>query len=131
MTLDELPHRSKPQTNMTEEELITEIYSAFEPFLPPPEGTYVNCEAVRGRWNVVRELGNQITRSKLPTCQLYSGHRGVGKTTELLRLKDHLETKHYKVVYFAADDEDVEPQDTEYADVLFACTKNLVRSVPL
>lgn len=131
MTPDELPHRPKPQTNMTEEELITEIYSAFEPFLPPPEGTYVNCEAVRGRWNVVRELGNQITRSKLPTCQLYSGHRGVGKTTELLRLKDHLETKHYKVVYFAADDEDVEPQDTEYADVLFACTKNLVRSVPL
>lgn len=31
----------------------------------------------------------------------------------------------------ALNDEDVEPQDTEYADVLFACTKNLVRSVPL
>jgi hypothetical protein len=48
-----------------------------------------------------------------------------------LRLKAYLESKRYQVVYFAVDDEDVEPQDTEYADVLFACTKNLVRSVPL
>ncbi|MGC1309942.1 MAG: ATP-binding protein [Phormidesmis sp.] len=120
-----------PEQRLTPDELLTEIYSAFEPFLPPPEGTYVNCEEVRGRWNVVRELGNQITRSKSPTCQLYSGHRGVGKTTELLRLKDHLTRKHYKVVYFAVNDEDVETQDAEYADILFACTKNLVQSVML
>lgn len=53
-----------PDHKLSPEELLTEIYSAFEPFLPPPEGTYVNCEAVRGRWNVVRELGHQITRSK-------------------------------------------------------------------
>ncbi len=117
--------------NMTPDELLTEIYSAFEPFLPPPKGTYVDCEEVRGRWNVVRELGNQITRSKVPTCQLYSGHRGVGKTTELLRLKDYLQGKSYQVVYFAINDEDVEPNDTEYADVLFACTKNLVQTVQL
>ena len=120
-----------PDIQMNEEELITEIYSAFEPFLPPPEGTYVDCEEVRGRWNVVRELGHQITRSKKPTCQLYSGHRGVGKTTELLRLRDFLEGKGYKVVYFAVDDEDVETQDAEYADILFACTKNLVQAVSL
>lgn len=113
---------------MTPDELLTEIYSAFEPFLPPPPGTYVDCEEVRGRWNVVRELGNQITRSKEPTCQLYTGHRGVGKTTELLRLKSHLEEKHYSVVYFAAND-DVELQDAEYADILLACTKNLVQAI--
>jgi hypothetical protein len=120
-----------PDDKLSSEELLTEIYSAFESFNPPPEGTYVNCEAVRGRWNVERELGRRIMRSKEPTCQLYSGHRGVGKTTELLRLKAYLESKHYQVVYFAVDDEDVEPNDTEYAEVLFACTKNLVRSVPL
>ena len=125
------PETNAPETKLTPDELLTEIYSAFEPFLPPPEGTYVNCEAVRGKWNVVRELGNQITRSKQPTCQLYSEHRGVGKTTELLRLKDHLEKKKYNVVYFAVNDEDVEPNDTEYADVLFACTKHMVRSVKL
>ncbi len=48
MMPDEFPQIFKPQVKMTEEGLITEIYSAFEPFLPPPEGTYVNCEEVRG-----------------------------------------------------------------------------------
>ena len=119
-----------PESRLSPDDLLTEIYSAFEPFLPPPEGTYVNCESVRGRWNVVRELGNQITRSKTPTCQLYSGHRGVGKTTELLRLKKHLEGKHYQVVYFGVE-EDVETQDAAYADILFACTENLVQSIRL
>ena len=115
---------------MTPDELLTEIYNVFQPFEPPPEGTYVNCEEVRGRWDVVRELGKQIVRSKQPTCQLYSGHRGVGKTTELLRLRDYLEGRDYHVVYFAVED-DVETQDAEYADILFACTKNLVQSVQL
>lgn len=118
------------QFRLSPDDLLTEIYSAFEPFLPPPEGTYVDCEEVRGRWNVVRELGNQITRSKSPTCQLYSGHRGVGKTTELLRLKTHLEGKRYKVVYFSVED-DVETQDAAYADIVFACTKNLVQTITL
>ena len=115
---------------MSEDELISEIYSAFEPFNPPPEGTYVNCDSVRGRWNVRRELGNQIVRSQQPTCQLYSGHRGVGKTTELLQLKDFLMEKGYEVVYFEAQN-DVELQDAEYADILLACTKNLVQAVRL
>ncbi|MEM9088297.1 MAG: ATP-binding protein [Cyanobacteria bacterium P01_F01_bin.53] len=119
-----------PESRLTPDELLTEIYSAFEPFLPPPEGTYVDCSEVRGRWDVVRKLGNQITRSKVPTCQLYSGHRGVGKTAELLKLKTHLEGKHYKVVYFAAE-EDIETQDAAYADILFACTKNLVQEIRL
>nr|WP_242057092.1 ATP-binding protein [Planktothrix sp. FACHB-1355] len=76
-------------------------------------------------------MGRKITRSKQATCQLYSGHRGVGKSTELLRLKEYLEEKKYFVVYFAADDEDIEPQDAEYADILFACTRHLVETVHL
>ena len=69
-------------------DLLTEIYSSFEPFQPPSKEVYVDCQEVRGGWEVVRELGRKITRSKKPTCQLYSGHRGVGKSTELLRLKE-------------------------------------------
>ncbi|MBO1351691.1 MAG: AAA family ATPase [Hormoscilla sp. GUM202] len=113
-------------------ELLTEIYNLFDPFQPPPEEAYVDCQEVRGGWEVVRELGRKIERSKKkPTCQLYSGHRGVGKSTELLRLKDYLERQKYKVVYFAANKEDIEPQDTEYADILFACVRNLVISVEI
>ncbi|PPT06009.1 Type II secretory pathway ATPase PulE/Tfp pilus assembly pathway ATPase PilB [Geitlerinema sp. FC II] len=112
-----------------DEYILTEVYSAFEPFRPPDKDTYVDFESVRGRWNVSRELGRRITRSKMATCQLFSGHRGVGKTTELLRLKEELEAKKYHVVYFAADEQDIEPQDTEYADILLSCTRHLVQEI--
>ncbi len=112
-------------------DLLTEIYSAFEPFTPPEPRAYVDCESVRGGWDVWRELGRKITRSKKPTCQLYTGHRGVGKSTELLRLKERLEAQQYCVVYFAADEQDIEPQDTEYADILLASTRHLVEKVKI
>jgi len=111
--------------------LLTEIYSSFETFRPPVKEAYVQCEDVRGGWEVVRELGRKITRSKQPTCQLYSGHRGVGKSTELLQLQEYLVKEKYFVVYFAADDENIEPQDAEYADILFACTRHLVEAIKL
>jgi AAA ATPase domain len=114
-----------------DEALITEIYSSFEPFLPPMKAAYVDCQIVRGGWDVLRELGRKIQRSNHPTCQLYTGHRGVGKSTELLRLKEDLEHNHYFVVYFAADEQDIEPQDTEYADILLACTRHLVEAIQL
>jgi len=110
---------------------LTEIYSSFEPFQSPQKEVYVDCQEVRGGWDVIRELGRKITRSKQPTCQLYSGHRGVGKSTELLRLKEYLEENQYFVIYFAADDEDIEPQDAEYTDILFSCTRHLVEAVKL
>jgi hypothetical protein len=116
---------------MQQQDLLTEIYSSFEPFQPPRQEAYVDCQEVRGKWNVVRELGRKITRSRQATCQLYTGHRGVGKSTELLRLKDYLEEQKYFVVYFAADEQDIEPQDTEYADILFACTRHLVEAIKL
>ncbi|MDX2097821.1 MAG: ATP-binding protein [Leptolyngbyaceae cyanobacterium bins.59] len=114
-----------------EQDLIAEIYNAFEPSQPPTKEAYVDCREVRGDWEVFRELGRKIIRSKEATCQLYSGHRGVGKSTELLRLQEYLEAEQYFVVYFAADDEDIEPQDAEYADILFACTRHLVEAVKL
>lgn len=110
-------------------DLLTEINSSFEPFEQPKREVYVDCREVRGKWDVLKELGRKITRSKQPTCQLYTGHRGVGKSTELLRLKDDLEQKNYRVVYFAADEQDIEPQDAEYADILFACTRHLVEAI--
>ncbi len=113
------------------QDLLTEIYNVFDPFDPPPKEAYVNCEEVRGNWDVLRELGRKIIRSHNPTCQLYTGHRGVGKSTELLRLKEHLEENDFFVVYFAANDEDIDIEDTEYADILLACTKHLVQAINL
>ncbi|MEM9276153.1 MAG: ATP-binding protein [Cyanobacteria bacterium P01_F01_bin.143] len=113
------------------QDLLTEIYNVFDPFDPPPKEAYVNCEEVRGNWNVLRELGRKIIRSNHSTCQLYTGHRGVGKSTELLQLKEELEKEKYFVVYFAANDEDIDIEDTEYADILLACTKHLVQTIKL
>lgn len=114
------------------EEILTAIYGVFEPFRPPIREAYVDCQEVRGRWNVLRQLGREITRSgNQPTCQLFTGYRGVGKSTELLRLQEELEKQKFFVVYFAADQDDIEPQDTEFADILFACTRHLLQKIKL
>lgn len=54
------------------------------------------------------ELGREILFSDEPSYQLYAGHRGAGKSTELLRLKSYLEANDCFVVYFAADEEDID-----------------------
>ncbi|MDJ0688594.1 MAG: hypothetical protein QNJ41_08790 [Xenococcaceae cyanobacterium MO_188.B32] len=72
--------------------LIDEIYNAFAPFDPlkPGDPAYVECGEVRGDSNIKQDLGKNIVRAKFPTCRLYAGHRGAGKSTELLRLKQYL-----------------------------------------
>jgi len=44
-----------------------------------------------------------------------------------LRLKENLEEKGCFVVYFAADEGDIDPEDTQYTDILIACTRNLLK----
>jgi hypothetical protein len=110
--------------------ILSEIYNAFDPApLPANSKLYVDCKAVRGGSDVLVELGKTIRFSENPTCQLYTGHRGGGKSTELLRLKQDLENKGCTVVYFSAEDEDVNPEDVEYTDILLACTRHLLEGV--
>jgi len=106
---------------------IARLYNAFDPYKPLPAGdpAYVNCEEVRGDRNVELDLGRKILRQDRLTYQLYSGHRGAGKSTELLRLQKHLQDQGCRVVYFAADEDDINPEDTEYTDILVACTRQL------
>lgn len=114
------------------QDLITEIFNAFDPFEPLRAGdpAYVDCREVRGDGDILTDLGRNITLTdKKSTCQLYTGYRGVGKSTELLRLKEDLQNKGYFVVYFAADKEDIEPKDTEYTDILLACTRHVLENL--
>jgi hypothetical protein len=112
-------------------QLIDNLYNAFNPSAPLQVGdaTYVNCDEVRGDGDILMDLGNQIRRSQHKSCYLYSGHRGAGKSTELLRLQDHLTKQGCRVVYFAADEEDVNREDTEYTDILLACTRHLLKDL--
>ncbi|NJM63355.1 MAG: ATP-binding protein [Oscillatoriales cyanobacterium RU_3_3] len=118
-------------TQNSEEKLLKDLYNAFNPFSPLLAGDprYVDCGEVRGDDDITLDLGLNIERSELMTCQLYAGHRGAGKSTELLRLKQHLNNKSYFVVYFAADAEDINPEDTEYTDILLACTRHLLEEI--
>jgi hypothetical protein len=55
----------------------------------------------------------------------------VGKSTELPRLQEYLEEQGYFLVSFAADQDDIEIEGAEYADILVACTRHLVQSIPI
>ncbi|MBD2148687.1 AAA family ATPase [Pseudanabaena sp. FACHB-1277] len=113
------------------QDLLTQIYNSFDPFEPLPAGdpAYVDCAEVRGDTNILVDLGNKLLRSQRMVCQLYTGHRGGGKSTELLRLKDHLEKNGCVVVYFAADEDDIDPEDAEYTDILLSCTRHLLEGL--
>jgi hypothetical protein len=104
------------------------LYNAFDPFQPLPVGdsAYVDCNAVRGDGDILQAVGREILLSARKTCQLYAGHRGAGKSTELLRLQKYLDERGFFVVYFAAEEEDIDPEDVQYADILLACTKNIL-----
>jgi tetratricopeptide (TPR) repeat protein len=63
------------------------------------------------------------------TSQLYAGHRGAGKSTELLRLQQYLDEQGCFVVYFPADEQDIDPEDAQYTDILLACTGHLLEKL--
>lgn len=117
------------------EELLIKIYNSFDPFYPldavKDADIYVDMSDSRGGADIKRDLGKKIIRSRdsRPMAQLYTGHRGTGKSTELLRLKKYLEEKECYVVYFAADDGDIDPEDAQYTDVLIACTRQLLNEL--
>ncbi len=109
-------------------EILKKLFNSFDPFRPLPAGDpkYVDCREVRGDGDILEELGREIIFSERLTCQLYSGHRGAGKSTDLLRLQQDLDSKGYFVIYFAADEEDIDPEDAQYTDILLACTRHLL-----
>ncbi len=113
------------------EKLLKNLFNSSNPYYPLPAGDplYVDCQEVRGDGNITKDLGRNIQRSEQKTCQLYAGHRGAGKSTELLRLKQYLQTQGYFVVYFSADEQDINPEDTEYTDILLACTRHLLEAI--
>ncbi|MBU7586054.1 MAG: ATP-binding protein [Nostoc sp. TH1S01] len=112
-------------------DLLADLYNAFNPFEPLPanDTRYVDCQDVRGDADILNELGNRIKLASTNTCQLYTGHKGAGKSTELLRLKKYLENRQVYVVYFAADEEDIDSEDTQYTDILLACTRRLLKDL--
>ena len=97
---------------------IKEAYLACEPF-PLPEGDprYVDFSPVRGE-NIQEQIKRHLDfRSQDRTFRLaIASHRGIGKTTELLRFKESIQDK-YSVIYFEAN-VDLDPYNIEYSDLM-------------
>ena len=116
---------------MTGNHPATDIKDAYNAVTLDPlqsgDPRYVDCSSARGYdGDIVSTLAWRIDSSNAPMTQLISGHRGCGKSTELLRLAKDLEDKKFLVVYFAAD-EDLDVGDLEYTDLLVAIIKRLER----
>ncbi|QZZ22930.1 ATP-binding protein [Leptothermofonsia sichuanensis E412] len=96
---------------------------------PEDQKFYIDFSPVRGG-KIIEELKDNITffSPDEPTCVLFTGHIGCGKSTELLRLKAELEQEGFHVVYFESS-EDLEMADVDIGDVLLAIAKRVSESL--
>jgi len=81
---------------------------------------YVDLSTVRGE-KLIESMSRKIVRISPDesTCQLFTGHIGCGKSTELLRLKHELTEKKFHVAYFECDRQ-LELSDVDASDILLA-----------
>jgi energy-coupling factor transporter ATP-binding protein EcfA2 len=105
---------------------VRDVFNATDPTRPleSNDPRYVDATAVRGDENAVTQLFETIDWSDRVTTQLFTGHRGCGKSTELKRLKQRLENANFAVIYFEAD-EVLDLNDIVYSDVLVAIVRQV------
>ncbi|MFW6264454.1 MAG: P-loop NTPase fold protein [Cyanobacteriota bacterium] len=96
---------------------------------PEDRQYYIDFSSVRGG-KMIEVLERTITRLSPddPTCQLFSGHIGCGKSTELFRLKARLEQQDFHVVYFESS-RDLDMADVSISDILLAIARSISESV--
>ncbi|MGK7872459.1 MAG: P-loop NTPase fold protein [Xenococcaceae cyanobacterium] len=93
------------------------------------EKYYIDFSSVRGG-PIIEELRDNITKwsPNKPTCQLFTGHVGCGKSTELHRLKAELEKENFHVVYFESS-QDLELEDVDVSDILLAIARRVAENL--
>ncbi len=108
-------------------------YNACHPDKPllPDDMRYVDLRTARGDQDFVESLAGAIDwgQDASPPYQkrLFTGHRGCGKTTELLRLKQKLEGLGFFVIYLDVEDQ-LDLEDIEYTDLLLSMMSSLFKS---
>lgn len=90
---------------------------------------YTDFSEVRGE-EIVGKLKRTIIfpDPNEPSCTLFTGHIGCGKSTELLCLKADLEKDNFLVIYFESD-QDLEVTDVDIADVLLVIAKQISQAL--
>lgn len=95
---------------------------------PEDRQYYIDFSTVRGS-NLIKEIGRAIVFSEdEPNCQLFTGHIGCGKSTELSRLKAELEQKNFHVVYFESS-QDLDMADVDISEILLAIARQVSQSL--
>jgi hypothetical protein len=119
----------------TPDSLLQKIYSVFapSPLQPGQQNLYVDLDDVRGNTGIVRRMGEKIRLADQPTCQVLTGHRGSGKSTELCRLRHALEEPvddkpRFFVVQVQADDE-LDRNDIDFPEVLIALVRQVAEQL--
>ncbi len=107
----------------------TTLEDAFNACDPTPlaagDERYTDLAPGRGNdGNAVAQCQRRIVRSERPLVQLFAGHRGCGKSTELQRLQNALEEADYFVAYIEAHT-DIDLEDTEPTDILLSVIRSL------
>ena len=90
---------------------------------------YIDFSPVRGG-QIIESLRDNIAlwSPEESTCQLFTGHIGCGKSTELLRLKEQLEQEGFHVIYFESS-QDLEMGDVDVGDILLAIARRVSESL--
>jgi AAA ATPase domain len=111
------------------------FYKACNPSKPLSMGEteerqyYIDFSPVRGN-KIIESLKRTIAviSPNEPTCQLFTGHIGCGKSTELLRLKTELEQQGFHVVYFESS-QDLDMADVDITDILLSIARQVSESL--
>ncbi|MBD2100206.1 ATP-binding protein [Leptolyngbya sp. FACHB-261] len=90
---------------------------------------YIDFASVRGG-KIIDALKRTITRLSpdRPTCQLFTGHIGCGKSTELRRLEAELKDQGFYVVYFEST-QDLDMADVDVTDILLAIARQVASNL--
>ncbi|NEQ86483.1 MAG: ATP-binding protein, partial [Moorea sp. SIO2I5] len=90
---------------------------------------YIDFSSVRGG-ALIEELKGPITlfSEDQPTCQLFTGNIGCGKSTELYRLKAELLAEDFHVVYLESS-QDLEMNDVDVGDILLVIARQVSESL--
>jgi len=109
------------------------LYQQFNPARPleaGEENLYVDWQRMLGLDDVKTRLAQSIALSgSTPVCRLFTGHRGVGKTTELKRVKRLLESGDAGAklfVCFLEAERWMHPEDITSTDIVFHVARQIV-----
>ena len=107
---------------------ITEAYQVCNPDKPlsPDDDHYVDLTENRGVKQIAQTVTRRIKRSEADAHikLLFTGHRGSGKTTELLRLQQELEANCFFTIYMDVEDM-LDLGSLSYLDVLVAIARQV------